>query len=93
MTLEKECGSCGKVLPASFTAGDSCPSCGVYFSHDDTNGKTANPGFFGGGGGGSSRGSSSGGGGMSRGAFRGIALLVVLAIKAVAFIAWRSQQS
>lgn len=92
---EKECGSCGKVLPASFTAGDSCPSCGVYFSHDDTNGKTANPGFFGGGGGGGggARGGGGGGGGMSRGAFRGIALLVVLAIKAVAFMAWRSQQS
>ena len=72
----KQCENCGKVLPASTTAGDSCPGCGVYFSVDRTTGKRA-----------------SGGGGMSRFAFRGIAVLVVLAIKAVAFIAWRSQQS
>jgi len=84
---EKQCGSCGKVLPASFTAGDRCPGCGVYFSHDDTNGKTANPGFFGGGGG------AGGGAGPSRGVIRGIIVLVVLGIKAMAYMAWRSQQS
>jgi len=37
----KVCESCGKELPSNFTAGDSCPGCGVYFTHDDTNGKTA----------------------------------------------------
>jgi hypothetical protein len=83
-SMEKQCGSCGKVLPASFTAGDSCPGCGVYFSHDDTNGKRANPGFFGGGG---------GGGGMSRGAIKGIIVLVVLGIKGFAYMVWRSQRS
>jgi hypothetical protein len=41
MVYTKVCQSCGKELPAHFTAGDTCPGCGVYFSHDDTNGKTA----------------------------------------------------
>jgi hypothetical protein len=86
---EKECGNCGKVLPASFTAGDSCPGCGVYFSHDDTNGKTAHQGFFGGGG----RSGGGGGGGSSRGAIRIIAVVVVLVIKGIAFVVWRTQQS
>ena len=80
----KQCEKCGKVLPASFTAGDRCPGCGVYFSHDNTNGKTANPGIFGGGG---------GGGGPSRGMIKGIIVLVVLGIKGIAFMIWRSQQS
>jgi hypothetical protein len=79
----KQCEKCGKVLPATFTAGDRCPGCGVYFSHDNTNGKTANPGIFGGG----------GGGGPSRGMIKGIIVLVVLGIKGIAFMIWRSQQS
>jgi predicted RNA-binding Zn-ribbon protein involved in translation (DUF1610 family) len=87
MTMEKQCESCGKVLPASFTAGDTCPGCGVYFSHDDTNGKTANPGFFGGGGGGG------GGRGPRRGVIGGIIALVVLGVKGIAYMVWRSQQS
>jgi len=86
----KQCGSCRKVLPASFTAGDTCPGCGIVFSHDETNGKTANVGWGSGWGGG---GGGAGGGGLSRGAIRGIIVLVVLGIKAIAFMAWRSQQS
>jgi hypothetical protein len=73
---------CGKVLPASFTAGDRCPGCGVHFDVDTTNGKTVHQGIFGG-----------GGGGPSRGVIRGIVVLVVLGIKAIAYMAWRSQQS
>lgn len=83
-TMEKQCENCGKVLPASFTAGDTCPGCGVYFSHDDTNGKTSHQGIFGGGG--------RGGSGPSRGAIKGIIVLVVLGIKGIAFMVWRSQQ-
>jgi hypothetical protein len=83
---EKVCGNCHKVLPASFTAGDTCPGCGVHFDVDTTNGKTSHQGIFGGGGGG-------GGGGPSRGVIRGIIVLVVLGIKAMAYMAWRSQQS
>jgi len=75
--MQKQCESCGAVLPANVTAGDTCPSCGVYFSHDSTNGKTA----FG------------GGGGPISLSVKGIIVLVVLAIKAIAYMAWRSQQS
>ena len=85
-TGAKQCEKCNKVLPASFTAGDTCPGCGIVFSVDRTNGKTANVGFGGFGGG-------DGGGGPSRGAIKGIIVLAVIAVKAIAFIAWRSQQS
>jgi hypothetical protein len=76
----KQCENCNKVLPASFTAGDTCPGCGIVFSVDRTTGKTANVGF-------------GGGGAPSRGAIKGIIVLAVIAVKAIAFIAWRSQQS
>jgi hypothetical protein len=83
-TQEKQCGSCGKTVPEHITAGGTCPHCGVYFSFDDTNGKRAHGGFFSGGG---------GGGGSSRGVIKLIAVVVVLGIKGIAFVVWRSQRS
>lgn len=77
-TMQKQCESCGKVLSANFTAGDRCPGCGVYFSVDRTTGKTASGGGF--------------GGGNNVVLFRTIGVLAVVAIKIVAFCAWRSQQ-
>jgi predicted RNA-binding Zn-ribbon protein involved in translation (DUF1610 family) len=38
------CSSCNKEVPDSVTAGDKCPHCGVFFSKDETNGKTASGG-------------------------------------------------
>jgi hypothetical protein len=73
----KQCEKCRKVLPASFTAGDRCPGCGVYFSVDHTNGRTA---------------SGVGAGGMSSLSIKGIIVLAVLAIKGFAFMVWRAQR-
>ncbi|MFM8223263.1 MAG: hypothetical protein ACKOJF_30515 [Planctomycetaceae bacterium] len=38
------CSNCNKEVPDSVTAGDKCPHCGVFFSKDETNGKTASGG-------------------------------------------------
>ena len=75
--MQKQCESCGKVLSANFTAGDRCPGCGVYFSVDRTTGKTSAGGF---------------GTGDNVVLFRTFGVLAVVAIKIVAFCAWRSQR-
>jgi hypothetical protein len=37
----KECGSCKNVIPGHLTAGDTCPHCGVTFTHDQVTGSVS----------------------------------------------------